>query len=86
MAYGCEKTRRAARTVRYAGVGVAARVTTRARISAGAAGSSDGAIMQHVPRHVQEAWCWSGVEERSAAGAAPWDMAPWDVAPWDMAP
>lgn len=52
MAYGCEKTRRAARTVRYAGVGddmVADHVATN---STADAGSAEGAIMQQAPRQV----------------------------------
>jgi hypothetical protein len=52
MAYGCEKTRRAAMTVRYAGVGVAGRAVTVATSISVDAGSAEGAIMQQAPRQV----------------------------------
>ncbi len=52
MAYGCEKTRRAAMTVRYAGVGDTDAVEIVASSSSVDAGSADGAIMQQAPRHV----------------------------------
>lgn len=58
MAYGCEKTRRAAMIVRYAGVGELARASSVATNSSVEAGSADGAIMQQAPRHVH--WCCAG--------------------------
>lgn len=52
MAYGCEKTRRAAIIVRYAGVGDDVVAESVATSSLAVDGNAEGAIIQQAPRQV----------------------------------